>query len=276
MKIRLIFCLVVALMGFPLIGYGHSDHKDAHDEKAEKHEEAGPDHDSHEEEGHDSHEEHEESPSGASFRPGKGVSITEETREILGLEIATATEEKLSQEIRCNVQVYGDPHHFPGIDPERTGCDVHGSGFLTEEKASLVRPDLKVVLKAPDGQALEGFVVAIQKATAIGEAEVIIGVLNAESKLKDGQFFEATISLPRDEAVITIPKEAVLKTLEGTFVYISKDDYFLRTAVKVGNTIDGKTEVMEGVASGDAVVTKPAETLWLIELRATKGGGHSH
>jgi hypothetical protein len=27
---------------------------------------------------------------------------------------------------------------------------------------------------------------------------------------------------------------------------------------------------------GDTVVTRPVQTLYLIELRATKGGGHSH
>jgi len=35
-------------------------------------------------------------------------------------------------------------------------------------------------------------------------------------------------------------------------------------------------EIVDGLLAGDAVVTKPVQTLWLIELRATKGGGHSH
>ena len=35
-------------------------------------------------------------------------------------------------------------------------------------------------------------------------------------------------------------------------------------------------EITDGLLAGDQVVTKPVETLWLIELRATKGGGHSH
>lgn len=276
MRIRLAFFLILALIGFSSTGYCESDHdhKGAHDHETEKHD----DHEADDEhKGHDDHEEgHEESPSGASFRPGKGISITDETREIIGLETAIASEEKLPQEIRFNVQVYGDPHHFPGIDPEQTGCDVHGAGFVTEEKAALIQSGQKIVLKGLDGQMLEGFVVAVQKATAIGEAEVVVGVLNAESKLKDGQFVQTTLSIPREAAVVTIAATAVLKTLEGTFVYVSEGDYFHRTPVKTGSVIDGKIEIVEGVSAGDSVVVRPVETLWLIELRATKGGGHSH
>lgn len=271
MRMRLIFCLLVALFGFSPISYGHDDdHEKNHDEKVEeKHE----DHESHE----DDHDEgHEESPSGASFKAGKGISIKDETRKILGIETASAVEENLPKEMRCNVQVYGDPHHFPGIDAEQTGCDIHGSGFLTEERAALIRPNQKVVLKGSAGQEFEGFVVAIQKPTAMGEAEVIIGVLNAESSLKDGQFLEAIIAIDREKVVITIPAAAILKTVENTFVYVVKGDYYQRIAVKVGNTTDGKTEIIEGISAGDSVVVKPVETLWLIELRATKGGGHSH
>jgi multidrug efflux pump subunit AcrA (membrane-fusion protein) len=46
--------------------------------------------------------------------------------------------------------------------------------------------------------------------------------------------------------------------------------------VKTGSEADGKIEITDGLFQGDQVVAKPVETLWLIELRATKGGGHSH
>ena len=280
MKFRLIIVLLLALIGFPLSAYANEDHDHGHDHKEDVHEAPekeghGHDHeeDAHEGEGHE--EGHEESPSGASFKPGKGVFVTDETQGILGLETANAVEETLPQQIRCNIQVYGDPHRFHGIDPEKTGCDIHGSGFLTEEQAGLVRPNQKVTIKA-DGRSLEGFVVAVQRATATGETEVIIGVLNAESELRDGQFVETAIVLPSDKPVITIPSEAVLKTLEGTFIYRADGDYFQRTPIKVGDAASGRTEVVEGVSVGDKVVVKPVQTLWLIELRATKGGGHSH
>jgi multidrug efflux pump subunit AcrA (membrane-fusion protein) len=44
----------------------------------------------------------------------------------------------------------------------------------------------------------------------------------------------------------------------------------------VGSEADGWVEITDGLLAGDQVVTKPVQTLWLIELRATKGGGHSH
>ena len=55
---------------------------------------------------------------------------------------------------------------------------------------------------------------------------------------------------------------------------------------KSGNSSVDKTPVvvvtsqplfeMTTLLAGDQIVVKPVQTLWLIELRATKGGGHSH
>jgi hypothetical protein len=37
-----------------------------------------------------------------------------------------------------------------------------------------------------------------------------------------------------------------------------------------------RVEVSGGLYEGDTIAVRPAERLYLIELRATKGGGHSH
>ena len=119
-------------------------------------------------------------------------------------------------------------------------------------------------------------VLAVQKAVALGETEIVIGVSNATAALKPGEFVPARINLPRDAAVAAVPESALLRTSEGAFVYAVNGDAYFRTAVKIGATAEGFIEITDGLLSGDAVVTKPVETLWLIELRATKGGGHSH
>jgi multidrug efflux pump subunit AcrA (membrane-fusion protein) len=51
---------------------------------------------------------------------------------------------------------------------------------------------------------------------------------------------------------------------------------YQRTAVKTGAEADGLVEITDGLLEGDSVVTKPVESLYLVELRAVKGGGHSH
>jgi hypothetical protein len=87
----------------------------------------------------DGHGHGEESPSGASFKPGKGVILTDETRKILGVEIADVTERKLPNQIRFTVQVFGEAHHHALKDDDHTGCDVHGSALLPADTASAER-----------------------------------------------------------------------------------------------------------------------------------------
>ena len=225
------------------------------------------------EEGH-GHEE--EAPSGASFKPGKGVIVTEETRKSLGLEIVDVTERKLSNQIQFTVQVFGEVHHHQTNPEDHTGCDVHASAFVSSESAATIKAGQPVQIFKNADNPLGGVVLAAQKALALGESEVVVGVSNATAVLKPGEFIPARISLPRDEAVAAVPQSALLRTSEGTFVYAVNGDAYFRTAVKTGAEADGVVEITDGLLAGDQVVTKPVQTLWLIELRATKGGGHSH
>lgn len=218
----------------------------------------------------------EESPSGASFKAGTGVTLTDETRKILGVEVVDVSERKLPNQIRFTVQIFGEKHHHTINQKDHSGCDVHGSGLLSTNTASAVKAGQPVQVFKGTNVMLTGVVLAVQKALALGESEVVIGVSNATAVVKPGEFVPARINLPRDEAVPVIPASAVLRTAEGTFVYAVNGDAFFRTAVKTGAEAEGFVEITDGLLAGDAVVTKPVEKLWLIELRATKGGGHSH
>jgi multidrug efflux pump subunit AcrA (membrane-fusion protein) len=139
-----------------------------------------------------------------------------------------------------------------------------------------VEPKQSVKLLTDQNEILGGFVLTVQKQLAYDETEVVVGVTSANNMLKDGEFVAAIISLPREEAVKVVPSSSILRTSEGIFVYAAKDQAYLRTAVKVGSESDNSIEITDGLDAGDHVVTKPVETLWLIELRATKGGGHCH
>jgi multidrug efflux pump subunit AcrA (membrane-fusion protein) len=224
----------------------------------------------------DGHGHGEESPSGAVFKAGKGITLTDETRKILGVEVADVIERKLPNQIRFTVQVFGEKHHHTFNQTDHSGCDVHGAGFLSSNAAAAVRAGQPVQLFKDTNRPLAGVVFAVQKALALGESEIVVGVSNASAALKAGEFVPARINLPRDEPVTVVPQSALLRTSEGTFVYAVNGDAYLRTAVKVGAEADGWVEITDGLLAGDQVVTKPVQTLWLIELRATKGGGHSH
>jgi hypothetical protein len=232
--------------------------------------------DGHEHGKDEGHGHEEESPSGASFKAGKGVMLTDETRKILGVEVADVTEQKLPAEIRFNVQVFGEKHHHTIHESDHAGCDVHGSGFVPLDKAAVLRAGQPVQVLSHTNESLTGVVLAVEKALSLGESEVIVGLTNATDQLKPGDFLAAVITLPREEVVAVIPRSALLRTAEGTFVYAVNGEAFFRTAVKVGSEAGDLLEITDGLLSGDAVVTKPVETFYLIELRATKGGGHCH
>ncbi len=224
----------------------------------------------------DGHGHGEESPSGASFKAGKGVLVTAETRKILGVEVADVAEQKLPTEIRFNVQVFGEKHSHAIPENDHTGCDVHGSGFVPLNQAAVLRAGQPVQIQTRTNESLAGVVLAVEKALSLGESEVIVGLTNATDQLKAGDFVAAIVTLPREEVVTVIPRSALLRTAEGTFVYAVNGEAFIRTSVKVGSEADGLLEITDGLFAGDAVVTKPVETFYLIELRATKGGGHCH
>jgi hypothetical protein len=261
---RFIQLTFAALVALPLLtGCGHKE-GDGHD------------HGEGEAEGHEGHGHGEESPSGASFKAGKGVMVTPETTKIMGLEVAEVTERKLPEELRFTVQVFGEKHHHTGSHDDHSGCDVHGSGLVSSEAAAGVEPGQTVQVLQGTNSPLSGVVLSVQKALALGETEIIVGLTNAAVLLKSGEFVPARIQKPRDGAVVAVPEAALLRTAEGTFVYAVNGEAYYRTAVKVGARSGGWLEITDGLLAGDAVVVKPVETLWLIELRATKGGGHSH
>ena len=217
-----------------------------------------------------------ESPSGASFKAGKGVIVTEETKKLLGVEIADVAERKLPNEIGFTVQVFGEKHHHLLNQEDHSACDVHGAGFVSTNTAAAVQVGQFVRLLNGTNGALAGVVLAVQKALALGEAEIVVGISNATTTLKPGEFVAARISVPRADAVAAIPQSALLRTSEGSFVYAVNGDAYFRTAVKTGVEADGWVEIADGLLAGDQVVVQPVQTFWLIELRAVKGGGHSH
>ncbi|MDX1951040.1 MAG: efflux RND transporter periplasmic adaptor subunit [Verrucomicrobiota bacterium] len=219
---------------------------------------------------------HEESPSGASFKAGKGVILTDETRKILGVEMMEVAEAKMPREFTFNVQVFGEKHRHTLNSQDHAGCDVQASGLVSSNTRAIVKAGQTVNALKGTNLVASGVVLSMQKGLTLGEPEIVIGLSNASSVLKPGEFVSASISIPREEAVMVVPRSAVLKTSEGTFVYAANGDAYLRTPVVVGSQSGGLAEITDGLLPGDQVVVKAVETLWLIELRATKGGGHSH
>lgn len=216
-----------------------------------------------------------ESPSGASFKVGNGVSVTDEARKILDLKVAAVAEEILSHEIQFVVQVYDATQRSATDVSHKTAQAQLASGLVAPAQAALVRVGMSVKLTNPSGVPVEGTVKAIHLALASGDAEIEMSI-PSDAAFKSGDFVRGTITLLRSSAVMVIPYSALLHNTEGTFVYAVNGSAYRRTAVKIGSTSVDRVEITDGLFAGDQVVATPVQTLWLIELRAVKGGGHSH
>ncbi len=244
-------------------GCGHKE-GDGHDHGQEK---AGG--------GGHGHDHGAESPSGASYKAGQGVSVTDETKKILDLKVADVAEEKLSHQIQFTAQVYDAlPNRLTQVT-NRSTRTLLASGLVTPAQAALVRAGMAVQFTAPSGATAMGTIKEVHATFASGDAE-IDALLPGSDAFQPGDFVRGTLTLPRANAVTVIPLSALLRTPEGTFVYAVNGRAYLRTAVKVGTVGADRVEITDGLLTGDQVVTTPVQTLWLIELRAVKGGGHCH
>lgn len=74
-----------------------------------------------------------------------------------------------------------------------------------------------------------------------------------------------------------VPAEAVLRTVQGTFVYVDNGGWFLRTRVTPGPVDapprDGSSiPIADGLYDGDRIVTQGVRALWLAELHFLRAG----
>ncbi|HAB19761.1 MAG TPA: efflux RND transporter periplasmic adaptor subunit [Verrucomicrobiota bacterium] len=222
--------------------------------------------------GHAHHHEGEaEPPSGASYKNGEGVRVEEETKELLGLETIGVAAKPLVRNVQFVVQAFpatraNDPARWQAI------------GLISKTVVTGVEPGQEVVLRAQDGKTFKGKVKSIGalQDRVDGETEVVVEFPNPTPSSTAINFLHATLSLPASASQTVVPESALLRTAEGTFVYAVNGNAFQRVAVKTGTQADGFVEITEGLLEGDSVVTRPVEILYLVELRATKGGGHSH
>lgn len=201
--------------------------------------------------GHDGHDHHDHASSGAaagaSFREGRGLTLPPETRLALGLETAPVEERELTPTLALAPQVF-----------ERAGRAL----------ASVNAPAAGVKLVESDPR-----IVRIHLRASTGLAELVVSV---DPDKPVGAFVPVVLEGKTVGPVAAVPRSALLRSAEGTFVYVVNGGAYLRTPVTAGVETDGFIEITDGLYSGDEVVTRPVEQLWLTELRFTKGGGHSH
>jgi membrane fusion protein, multidrug efflux system len=142
------------------------------------------------------------------------------------------------------------------------------ANFTVTEKQSAqlkVGQTVRVVVDAYPNRNFEGKITTVepQISTDTRNIHVQATIDNPDHILKPGMFTTTTVVLPDRPAVVTVPETAVDYTLYGDSVFLltekKEDDgkttlTAVRTFVRTGNRIDGRTEILSGLKEGDRVV----------------------
>ncbi len=195
---------------------------------------------------------------GAQYKEGKGIALTEVMAQSIDLKVAEVQEEDMT------------PVFIAELQSVQRGNEA--SGWISADQAARVQTGMKVDLRVPGHQNIvSGTVTRLEKSLygAGGDFEVAVA---APTDLKAGTAINATFRLEPAEGLTAIPKSALLTTAEGKFVYAKNGEYYVRTPVKTGAVSDAYVEVLDGLYTGDEIVTAPIMSLWLAELQILRGG----
>jgi len=128
-------------------------------------------------------------------------------------------------------------------------------------------PDLRQSLKAQGGEVIAnqqglaksvtGRLAVIDNAvdTTSGTVTVRASFDNADSVLWPGALCNVRLTLRVMDDVVTVPAEAVRAGQKGSYVYTVDQNIAHFKPVKPGRTVDGRTEITEGLDGTESVVT---------------------
>lgn len=199
---------------------------------------------------------------GVEFSEKYGLLVPPKTGEFIGLKTMDVEEKTLTSTLHFRAQVYE-------VSSEKRALL---SGSVPKEVASELKEGEDVILDF-EGNRVKGKISHKKQTTSgSGLLEVLLETLSSPNDLKLGAF--ATVYVPngKEETVVSIPKEALLKTVEGSFVYTLSGEHFVRTAVKVRGVDEKDVEVTDGLLAGDKIAVTPVMSLWLAELQSIRGG----
>lgn len=208
---------------------------------------------------------------GAQYKKDKGLALTDAMKKSIALKVAEVEEAKIAPSFTVALHAMAEGGGIQRVAFSPTANAA--SGWLTAKQAALVKPgmDVELVTDSPGASRERGVVKRVEKAPyqMLGDFEVSV---ESAAPLPTGTRVLATFHAPAGDAVTAIPRSALLKTAEGSFVYAINGEFYVRTPVKVGAASDDHVEITEGLYTGDQIVVSPVMSLWLAELQVLRGG----
>ena len=130
--------------------------------------------------------------------------------------------------------------------------------FLPDIKTALNDPSAKVEATFQgSGTVSIGKIAVVDNAVDTSSGTVTVRALfeNASEILWPGSLCNVRITLQVPDNVVSAPREAVQSGPKGSLVFVVSDGRAKVTPVKVGRTVDGQTEIIEGLSGGEKLVT---------------------
>lgn len=218
---------------------------------------------------------------GAVYREGKGIELPEETRKSIGLELVEVGEQEMRPRQTLTAQVYRSAAEASRTYGREREGNAYATALVSKEQAGLFQTGQKFTFRCREGEdsTHDGVIWKIDTAqlAVLGKAEALLELPDGDRSLAVGAFIEASVPVGgTPQKAVAVPPSAILETSTGKYAYVVNGGHLLRTGIKTGAAGGDYVEITEGLYEGDTVAVKPVETLHLIELRATKGGGHCH
>ena len=131
--------------------------------------------------------------------------------------------------------------------------------YLEPIKRFMARSRLPVKATPPGAtQPENGFLTFVNNTvdTTTGTIRLMGQFGNTDHRLWPGQFSNVVLNLGEQQNALVVPSQAVQAGQQGDFVFVVKQDMTAEVRqVKVGHTINNKSEVLEGLSAGETVVT---------------------
>jgi hypothetical protein len=203
----------------------------------------------------------EEKEEAVAFNAKFGLAVPKKTADFIGLQSVEVEERVVPSTNQFSAQVYS-----------RRNGQAFATASVDKKTAESLREGTALTVTAPEGQNFKATVSKLTSLSANGTSEALLEIEDPRSALKGADYLTASVATGADKKVVSVPREALLKTIEGHFVYTLSGERLVRTAVKVGTSNESFVEITDGLYSGDQVAVQPVMTLWLAELQSLRGG----
>ncbi len=214
-----------------------------------------------------------EKQAGIAYKEKSGLRVSPETARFIGLEVAEVEERKVASEFRFTARVYRAASEARFASTLAMGASsALASGLVTPAEAAVLREGQPISVAVDEAGTLVASITALDRGPEKADVEVLLSVADDQGRLANGAFVAATVRLGGEKSVVSVPRSALLRTMEGDFVYTVSGEAFVRAPLKLGAVNSEFAEVTDGLYAGDQVVVRPVMALWLAELQSLRGG----